>query len=432
MIKSEELLSRYNLQNGPPRLRVINSETRHFELATEQTCLEFEKLMLSMHLLEKYAYEDRQLYFETNLKNEMEQIGEEVESLYSFLTSQRLSIKFVQREQERQLVQKRLQGANQTANDGAPCLFSGGLDSATGAVSLMKDKRDPTLCHTATSKITMGKVIALHVMTPYSHLPLVITDMRTEAADSTSGKTRGLLFLSNAMVLASSLGRTEVFIPENGPLMINPAVSQLAEPTKNAHPYLLTTIEKIFNITTNSSLKINAIFKDKTKAEAIAPALDKRITDHTWSCFRIQGQSHMCGLCYACLVRRLSLLAVGYEEPADAYDYNPFALDRSKVKGVALKDLDILHDSIFFFEKLFKKENITEIDLTRMPNGFFKDLSGLLYRFSLDMFLGIKKLLQSSSHISTLGRFAINVMEDLPDSYLSEREEQLKTLRDSN
>lgn len=426
MIKSGELLKRYNLQNGPARFRAVNSETKPFEIFSEEGCLEFEKLMLSMHLLDKYASDEKQLCFETCLKSEIDNVAEEAENLYSFLTCRKLTIKALYQAPEGKLAQKRLTPINQTIRCGAPCLFSGGLDSAAGAIFLNNKAYSPTLCHTSTCNITLGKALSLHLMSPYSQLPLIITDMRNEAADSTSGKTRGLLFLSNAITLASSLGHKEVFFAENGPLMINPPVSPLADPTKNAHPYLIGAMERIFNTITGSRIKINAIFKDQTKSEVVAKVSRKGIIDYTWSCFRVQCQSHMCGLCYACLVRRLSLLALGYEEPPDAYEFNPFGLDRAKLGGVALQDLDILHDGILFFERMLKKENITEIDLARVPEGFFKDPSELLHRFSLDMFLGIKKLL-GSTQIGTLGKFASEVMREIPDSYLSEREEELKS-----
>lgn len=433
MIDSESFLSWFNLQNGAKRLRIFNSESRHFELVLDSDSLEFEKLMLSLYLLEKYKAKEKELHFETENINKMEQIAEEVESLFNFLTSRRLSIKFVSQKKNSQgkKVQVRLQDLGEPIAIAGPCLYSGGLDSAAGAIALTKMNKNPILCHTATSNIIMGKVVKLHTMAPFSTLPLIITDMRTEAGDFMSGKARGLLFISNAALLAYSLGYDEMFMPENGPLMINPKLSSLADPTKNAHPYLLTTIEKIFSSITSSKMKINAIFKNSTKAEVIASSAVKGILNDTWSCFRVQCKSHMCGLCYACFVRRLSVLAVGYQEPDNTYDYNPFTIDRSKLGGVDVQDLDILHDSILFFKRLYSKEYTPEIE-PRIPNDFFENPSDLLSRYSLDMFLGIKKLLEISTEIGSLGRFASDIMKDIPEDQLSHRAEQLKAIAETN
>jgi len=426
MIKSSDLLKRYNLHHGPQRLRVVDSETKTYEIVYEGSD-EFERLMLSLYLLDKYMPNERQLCFETRTINAVESIVEDAERLFHFLTDKKLSIKVEASKQGGIAKQDRLFSDNQLSDDrGSPCLFSGGLDSAAGAIVLMKNNRDPILSHTATGNIALGKASRLRSQSSLRHLPLIITDMRTEGADFVTGKTRGLIFLSNALVLASSLGRDHLFLPENGPLMINPHVSLQAEPTKNAHPYLINTLEKIFKRTTQFQVRIDPIFKDMTKAEVAAKVLNEGIIDISWSCFNVQGQSKMCGMCFACFVRRLSLLALDHEEPPGTYELDPFAVDRSLLTGTRVKNLDILHDSFLFLERSLLDETVITNELLNVPNGFFSDPIGLLKRFSLDMFLGLQKYISKAKHLGTLGNFAIKILRKIPPDYLRQREEELR------
>jgi hypothetical protein len=237
--------------------------------------------------------------------------------------------------------------------------------------------------------------------------------LRGEAAASNRGKTRGLLFLSNAFILASSLGHDKLFFAENGPLMINPHVSIKAEPTKNAHPYLITQLEKIYKSIANAKMNVVSIFKDFTKAEISAIISNERVLDKTWSCFKIQGQSKMCGLCYACIVRRLSLMAVGYKEPAETYEVDAFKIERSKLTGVALQDLDILRDTFMFFEQILHDKSALGADLFDVPDNFFSDADTMMKNFALDMFLGMKKAISEIDDVGTLGRFCRKVSENI-------------------
>lgn len=428
MIKSSDLLRRYKLHNGPSRLRAFDLEMKPCEVVNENS-REFEELILSLYLLDKYAPNEKQLCFVTSSKDQLEEVAEHLEQLYRFLTARNLSIKFEIDEKKLKIFQERLLPMTQPDEYlGAPCLFSGGLDSAAGAATLLRENCTPTLCHTATNNITLGKMLKLHNIPPLRRSPLIVTDMRTEGADFPAGGTRGLLFLSNAIVLASSFAKNSVIFPENGPLMINPVVSFRAIPTKNAHPYLVTSLEKIFSSITKSNITITPIFKDRTKAEIAAEVVNEGIIDYTWSCFNVQSQSRMCGRCYACLVRRLSLEAIGYEEPNWTYESDPFTLDRSELKGVALQDIDILHDTLLYLEHILKSEKLTENELKHIPDGFFVDALNMMQRFSLDMFLGLQKYLSKPRQLGTLGKFAVDILQDIPAHSLSQRDAELQAL----
>jgi len=242
--------------------------------------------------------------------------------------------------------------------------------------------------------------------------------------------TRGLLFISNALVIASCLGFSQVCVPENGPLMINPDISHGSEATKNAHPFLITTLEEIYNHVTKTKIRIDSLFKDLTKAEISAKLGNNKIIDQTWSCFNVQGQSRMCGACFACAVRRLSLLAAGYNEPKETYEINPFSAelqDRTSALGWKLDDL---HDTFVYLRNFLKSKRFSRNEMFLIPEGFFGDETELMSNFALDMFLGFKKQEEQlgASNLGPLGRFAKKIVDEIPQSELCDREKELERL----
>lgn len=431
MIKGNALLRRFLLNDGASRFSVLDDETRPYQLVYEDN-KEFEKLILSIFLLDKYYPSERELSFGTGRYNSFRNVRKDLEDLTAFLTNRRISIRFVP-VQKRIVRQQRIDSREPSETKRrAPCLFSGGLDSAIGALVLTKNRIAPTLSHTATGNIVFGQARRLRDHPKLASLPMVVTDMRLRRATASAShiRTRGLLFLSNALVLASSMGKKQVYMPENGPLMINPRVSSISEPTKNAHPYLIETIERIHNHLTNSQIEIVPMFKNETKAEIIAKALADRIIDDTWSCFRVQGQSKMCGICFACFVRRLSVLAVGYREPVTSYQHDLFLVERHKL-GYSMKfDLDILHDAFVYMHKLLIDNNLARDAMYMIPKGFFADGTKLMQNFALDMFLGLRNFVKTigSPKLGPLGRFAKKLLQRISQSDLQEREERLKIL----
>ena len=430
MINSSSLLRVYSLENGPMRQRIVGSETKPFETVFDNS-KEFEDLMLCLHLIERYLPKETGLCFGTRWPGMWQEKEERIEQLFEFLTHRKLSLRFEEKSGEMCALQERIAELNaESRREHVVSLFSGGLDSAAGALELVRKRIAPTLSHTATGNIILGKATELVKNSVLKTLPMVVTDMRkgnVEPSGFGSFNSRGLLFISNALIIASSLRNSEVCIAENGPLMINPNVSLRSEPTKNAHPFLITVLEEVFNHVTGLRKRINPIFKDETKAEIAAKVINDQIIDKTWSCFSVQGQSKMCGACFACAVRRLSLLAAGHQEPQDTYEFDPFASELSDSTGSLGWKLDTLHDTFIYLKDFIDTKSFKRNEMFLVPEGFFANERELLTRFSLDMFLGFKKHaeLMGSANLGPLGRFVEKIMDDIPRSEMNEREQRL-------
>ena len=172
------------------------------------------------------------------------------------------------------------------------------------------------------------------------------------------------------------------------------------------------------------------MFKDLTKAEISAKLGDNKIIDQTWSCFNVQGQSRMCGACFACVVRRLSLLAAGYHEPAETYENNPFSSELQSNSRTLGWKLDDLHDTFVYLRNFLKTKSFSKNEMYLIPDGFFKDEIRLMNNFALDMFLGFKKQEEQlgAVNLGPLGKFVKKIVDKIPNPDLSQRENELKQL----
>jgi hypothetical protein len=262
---------------------------------------------------------------------------------------------------------------------------------------------------------------------PLASLDLFLTDMRGEKGVGRS-PLRGFLFLVNAFLLSHFLKTDILIFPENGPLMLNPPMSSFTEPTKNSHPMLISTLQRIFERIEGRKFEISCIFKDKTKSEVMALLLKDNLITKTNSCFQVQGIRNMCGTCFACFVRRFSLLALGFSEQPTQYTRDPFL--SSCTQGASNEIMLDLHDSLLFLYRIMiDKEDINQY-LTNVPNDFFANPSLLFNRFSEDVFLGINEyfMTKSSSQLNALGRFAKELLDRIDKRRLESRKEQLDTL----
>jgi len=223
------------------------------------------------------------------------------------------------------------------------CLFSGGLDSGTYAVESNLKKKYGILHHTITHDIPFGKAKKLYSKhLKNSHFFLTSTRGENKVSQPLYLKTRGLIFLTNLLCITSNFKILKAIIPENGPFMVNAAISPSAEPTRTTDPYMIKEWTEIFNRITNSNISIETPYFDQTKSDIIIRAGSNNIIQDTWSCSYFQGLSKMCGMCNSCLVRILSCYAINEGENLEnSYTENPFLITFSKLKIKNFQDKTI-------------------------------------------------------------------------------------------
>lgn len=146
----------------------------------------------------------------------------------------------------------------------------------------------------------------------------------------TSARNRGFKFAMISAIAAYLSGADEIVIPESGQGAIGPALISVghAYPDYRNHPLFTKRMELFVSALFGQSIKYVFPRLWSTKGETLREFVT--ITDSTdWistkSCWRssqwssIAGHRRQCGICAACMLRRLSVHAAGLEDAPENY-----------------------------------------------------------------------------------------------------------------
>lgn len=207
------------------------------------------------------------------------------------------------------------------------CLFSGGLDSAIGAIDLIEEQRQPLLVsHGYTFDKGKQDQVASHLRGKFEHLSMNADPHSAVGMHDVTMRTRSFNFLAFAVVGASALQTVnrlelvELLVPENGFISLNaPLTSRRigSLSTRTTHPHFIGAIQNIFDAV-GISCMIRNPYQFKTKGEMVSGCLNRQlladILDNTVSCSHWKRQKQQCGVCVPCIIRRASLHSGGLKE----------------------------------------------------------------------------------------------------------------------
>ena len=220
----------------------------------------------------------------------------------------------------------------------AVALFSGGADSFIGTAELVADGRVPALVtHAPGSAVRIASGRLRDELSNIGSLGpnLMLTAQRRgqTVAVENSQRSRSLLFLGVASVVAARADLDKVFINENGVMAVHapmtPArVGSLS--TRTASPSLLDAFGTVATQALEKSIAaVNPLQRD-TKPDVVgraAPLGLENALANTISCWAISRQNRHCGYCAPCLIRRISFETHGIRDVN--YEVNPFEGDRA-------------------------------------------------------------------------------------------------------
>jgi hypothetical protein len=208
-------------------------------------------------------------------------------------------------------------------------LFSGGLDSAIGVLTLVKDGFCPLLVSHAYPKDAKKQVAIREKV--FSKLPRFAANLRpvwpASGGFDTTMRGRSFDFLALAAVAANTVGRVNklnvvrLVIPENGFIAVNAPLSVRrigSLSTRTTHPHFLEMMQRIFD-RAGISARLENPYEFSTKGEMVrswaqSPLLSA-ISGNTVSCGRWKRRNKQCGQCIPCLIRRASFHAAGLADP---------------------------------------------------------------------------------------------------------------------
>lgn len=250
----------------------------------------------------------------------------------------------------------------------AVCLFSGGLDSFTGAVDLLaQGKRVCLVAHYEGGQApktqnhlaralarTYGsdRVIFRHIFLRPSPPSNLQTRQLPEKRESTT-RTRSILFLAAGMVVAAGYGPDiPLVIPENGFIGINVPLTRARTgslSTRTTHPYFMEQLSRCLADLGISNPVTNP-YRTATKGEMLAACMDQdtlfKYGRATLSCAHPEAPRYAkreqgnCGYCFPCLIRRASMHHVGLDAADDyAFDALNEADEMEQQRGADVRAL---------------------------------------------------------------------------------------------
>ncbi len=232
-------------------------------------------------------------------------------------------------------------------------LFSGGLDSFSGALEALETRKGNVILvtHRSAQKVVPRQErLGQHLMDSYPgrilHLQIKATNKGHEGMETTQ-RSRSLLFAALGQVVARAFGAGRVSFYENGIISHNLPINQSVigtMATRTTHPVSLRLIERLMAELDPNAVPIRNPFEWMTKSEVVERAVrfgGKQQIKHTVSCtsVREQGVLHThCGTCSQCIDRRFAILSLGLGDfdPSEMYKVDVLLGERSGDKALTM------------------------------------------------------------------------------------------------
>ncbi|NLT50620.1 MAG: hypothetical protein GXX85_06875 [Ignavibacteria bacterium] len=209
-------------------------------------------------------------------------------------------------------------------------LFSGGIDSLSGAIKLL-ETTDAEIClashqsgfpGTHTKQNTLFEELKRLYPNRCKHFKYECGLCEQKAKDETQ-RTRSFLFTSISFAIAHTYGQDKLYVFENGITSLNFAETQdlmNSRTSRTTHPKTIRHLEKLFSAIAERPFKIEHPFLYKTKTDVVEvlKKYDKlELLNNSVSCSETRGKGPMnshCGTCSQCIDRRFAVYATEVED----------------------------------------------------------------------------------------------------------------------
>jgi 7-cyano-7-deazaguanine synthase in queuosine biosynthesis len=229
------------------------------------------------------------------------------------------------------------------------CLFSGGLDSAVGAIDILNgnSKYKPLLLSHAyrgdgVKQNNIKKLLQSNYgELSYSISPRLMSPLRGKTDVTMRG--RSFNFLAMAVLGISALRNANddrsistIIVPENGYISINPPLTRRrigSHSTRTTHPQFLSRFEELLK-DAGFHVKFINPYQFKTKGEMLAECVDQvaiaKAVPLSVSCSHWHRKHKQCGHCVPCLIRRSSIHRAGFTKDASYVSQNLKIVHKNK------------------------------------------------------------------------------------------------------
>ena len=254
-------------------------------------------------------------------------VSEALHAALEFLTGDRWHIEFVSTKRKEQDPRQR----NLVLPDGSRVIipFSDGLDSLAVA-GLLEREHGHKLIRVRLGSRSLDKRLPKKERTPFAAVPYSVRYGEKRAVES-SARSRGFKFALLSGIAAYLSDASEVVVPESGQGALGPVLVPVGQAYEDyrSHP-LFTDLMRSFLLALFDH-EVRYVYPRLwyTKAETLAAFIAACPNGDSWartrSCWQgprqvsVSQQLRQCGICAACMLRRMSVHAVGAIEARDTY-----------------------------------------------------------------------------------------------------------------
>lgn len=322
-----------------------------------------------------------------------------IQALFADLTEDRLELHFHEDEEPADAPRQR---RRPFPEHDCVSLLSGGVDSFVGTADLLSSGRRPLMVsHTAAGAISHAQtVVEAFYSNRYDDLERIGVTARKHGGTfptppEPSQRSRSLLFLGAATLVAAVGESGEVFINENGIMAIHVPMTAARAGSLSTHtasPVVMERVEALASDVLGQPLAISNGLVHMTKPEVVGHAKDLGVDGalrETVSCWAIGRTGVHCGICAPCLMRRISFEIHGAADAAYTDDIfedesvldNDFACDNLTHMLRLIQDVDRDSDTALQVRYPELLNGGRDLDLTttlEMHRRWAQEANGLL------------------------------------------------------
>lgn len=253
-------------------------------------------------------------------------------------------------------------------------LFSGGLDSLSGAIqeAIIDGRSVALVSHDSASKRkprvdALAKDVAQRAgATTVRHISVWATKSEEVGGEYTQ-RTRSFLYAALATTVSSMMGKDRIRFYENGVTSMNlPIAPQVvgSRATRTTHPQSIRGLGRFFSALLDRPFVVESPFVWKTKTDVVRLIKDSGhgvLAARTVSCSRTFEATKLhthCGRCSQCIDRRFATLAAGLtdeEDPPEMYKADLLTGPRPMGETRAMAES--------FLQRASKLRTVHELDL---------------------------------------------------------------------
>lgn len=256
-----------------------------------------------------------------------------LEDALSFLTGDTWCFSFTERRRELPRVQQTLD-----LPSGARIImpYSDGLDSRAVYALMAAEEGVAGLVRVRLGAGGVDRPRRTKNRTPFAVVPYRI---QRPKRGETSARSRGFKFSAVTGIAALLAQVRRVVVTESGQGAFGPmlAVSGQIYPDYRVHPSFSSRMERLLMALTGQQVRYEYPRLWSTKGETLRSASSLKPSPSwadTRSCWQqsrhcsVGGRRRQCGVCAACMLRRMSMFTAGIDEPSDTYIWERLSAER--------------------------------------------------------------------------------------------------------